>query len=182
MRDSVELLLPDSFVHPLFYPKTTTIQFNKRISFEEEFEKNYFVFDIAATLLSLDEFNAPWINTKETIPIVFKKWEHQKKGIGSSFQNRDRASAKIPMIRSLSYFISCLNWVNEKPVCSLQNINEMIVRLKYKPINVAERLSFITDNPDHYHSFIQLSQLFEEFEKQFYKIESLKKVSPNHPN
>ncbi|MBE4910246.1 GTPase [Bacillus luteolus] len=179
MSDTVELLLPESFLHPLFYQNTTTIQFNKQVSYEEGLEKDYFLFDIAATVLTQNEFNAPWINKKDAVTTVLKKWKLQKEIIGEFFKKRDRASAKVPMIRSLSYLICCLNWVNEKPVCSLKNINSMIVCLKYKPINVAERLSFITDNPNHYHSYIQLSQLFEEFEKQFYKIESLKKASPN---
>ncbi len=177
MSDIIEFLLPESFLHPLFYPVATTVQFNKQVSYEEGLEKDYFLFDIAATLLTQNEFNAPWINQKDAVTTVLKKWKQQKEVIGEFFQKRDRASAKVPMIRSLSYLICCLNWVNEIPVHSLQNINAMIVGLKYKPINVAERLSFITDNPDHYHSYIQLSQLFEEFEKQFYIIESKKSIT-----
>jgi hypothetical protein len=177
MSDLVEVLLPELFIHPLFYPEIMTLQFNTQISIEDGLEQDYFIFDIAADI-KLPLTLTPWKNTEEVLPLLLDKWEHKKEEIGGYFQNRDRASAKEPMIRSLSYLICFLSWTNEKPVNSLQNLNKFLSDLKYKPINIEERLAFITSNPDHYHSFVQLTQLFEEFKKQYFKIRSLKKVSP----
>ena len=41
--------------------------------------------------------------------------------------------------------------------------------LKIKPINIRERLDYIIQNPNKFHSFIQLSELFVEMEKLFRK-------------
>jgi hypothetical protein len=70
---------------------------------------------------------------------------------------------------SIGYFFECLFGVNGYTVPELTNWQQEINHLRIKPINVSERLEFIMDKPNNYHSFVQLSQLFEEFTKQYYK-------------
>jgi hypothetical protein len=59
--------------------------------------------------------------------------------------------------------------MNEVVILNLENLQIEINKMPIKPLNFQERLAFILNQPNHYHSFIQLTGLYEEIEKQYYK-------------
>ena len=168
--------LPILFQDPLFYPnQDIELIISNTISLEDVLCQHYFLYDIAV-YLRMKDFYEPWKHSEQSIPLLLKSWEGKKEELKMIFGDRDRRMAKEPMIRSISYFICFLFWGNQLSVPYLKNINQAIVQLKCKPINIEERLAFIYSKPDYYQSFIQLSQLFEEFEKQYYKLLILKRT------
>ncbi len=149
--------IPTTFLHPLFFQEEEQVDI-----FEKEFplamKEFYFYYDIT-------EIDRPWERIEETIPIVLTQWDNLKQTIHQAFENRQRKKAKQPMVIGLSYMICALHWLNGKKVCSLL----LEEKLSIAPINYKERLQFIVERCDMYPSFVQLSQLFEELEKNFYK-------------
>lgn len=109
----------------------------------------------------------------EPIGDIFKQWEKQQVIIGEFFKRREKNLASEPMSECLILFLQALLLGNGKELNLLTNWKEEVNGLKIKPVNAIERLSYINNAPNHYHSFIQLQQLFEEFHKS-YKIAKLK--------
>lgn len=100
---------------------------------------------------------------------MFMQWKEESELLTGYFRKRNRQAALEPMLRGLANFISITTWLNNK---ILTNANELLVvldSLTNKPINLNERISFVMKQPDHYHSFIQLSSLYTELEKLYYK-------------
>lgn len=81
------------------------------------------------------------------------------------------------MIDGVSLFICCLYWSSGKPVGHLDLRNTDWNSFDVQPMNVHERLNYILIRPEQYHSFVQLDQLFQECEKQFSKIMTLKNTN-----
>ena len=76
---------------------------------------------------------------------------------------------KASMTNALHLFFEFLFWTNEREVPNFIPTKQDFSTLHIKPINLTERIFFILSKLEHYHSFIQLSQLFDEFTKQYYK-------------
>lgn len=152
--------MPNEFVHPLFFRADDAVQIMDA-PFPEAMKQVYFYYDITG-------IRAPWEEI-EAIPAVFTLWQKEKESLTHYFAKRDRASAREPMVRGLSYLLICLHWVNGKRVESVKEWEKEIAALAVKPVNAIERLQFIFARPDMYHSFIQLSELFVETEKLYYK-------------
>ena len=72
------------------------------------------------------------------------------------------------MVKALSLFMKLLFWSNGSPV-TLNNLKKDLGNLSIKPINIVDRLSFIMENPSLYPSFLQLSELFVEQHKAYYR-------------
>ncbi len=113
------------------------------------------------------------ISTQEYRDVIIKEmflqWKEESELLTGYFRIRNRKSASEPMLRGLANFISMSTWLNDK---ILTNLNELLIELdtlSIKPINLNERISFVIKQPDHYHSFIQLSGLYTELEKLYYK-------------
>lgn len=158
--------VPNEFVHPLFFRAGDNVQASDA-PFPEAMKHVYFYYDIIGT-------KAPWEEI-ESLAAVFPLWYEERDRLESCFAKRDRASAREPMIRGLSYFLVCLHWLNGKRVEQVNEWEKAIAALAVKPVNVIERLQFIFARPDLYHSFIQLSELFHETEKLYYKTLAKKK-------
>ncbi|MGG2028159.1 YpoC family protein [Gottfriedia sp. S16(2024)] len=107
--------------------------------------------------------------SEEIIKQMFIEWKDESKHISNYFKQRNRKLACEPMIRGLANFISILTWINGQMLLNLNNLLLELDKLKIKPINLDERISFVLNQPDHYHSFIQLSGLYTELEKLYYK-------------
>jgi hypothetical protein len=103
-------------------------------------------------------------NYDNRISLLIENWLELKKELTELFEKRDRKNALEPMKKGIEIFLHFLLWCNE--IESFDN-EETIGNLKWKPVNVTERLSFIKTRPDLYHSFIQLTELMTEQEKQF---------------
>lgn len=172
------IAIPDLFFrHPFFGNREREILYDETSSFTEIMQQAYFVYDIAAVqLLGLYK---PWENPEEAVSAVLSLWKETKQEIALLLRQRKRGEARGPMIHFTAHFLSILHWMNGVRVSSLQNVEQSMCHLQVKPINAGERILFILEGPDHYHSFIQLSQLYEEVEKQFFKQMAIKKTSPS---
>ncbi len=129
----------------------------------------YFYYDIVSAK------PAPWEQTEKSLPPLFQLWKEEKEQLKAYFSQRDRAAARAPMIRGLSYLIVLLFWLNGRRTQNVRTWRNELELLPLVPINCVERLQFIFDRCDAYHSFVQLDKLFEEAEKLFYKQKSIMK-------
>ncbi|MED1907342.1 YpoC family protein [Cytobacillus firmus] len=114
----------------------------------------------------------PWENNAKYIPVLFDEWAGQKDLLDMHFTNRDQKAALGPMKVSLGVFLQLLYWSNSKPA----NLQEDPGELTIKPVNLKERLDFIAARPAFYHSYIQLSELMTEMEKQYMKMLALEQM------
>ena len=115
----------------------------------------------------------PWEIPDQTIPSVINEWGKIKEELTIKFSNRDHVVVEL-MRKGIALFYEVLYWSNDQPVV-LENGMDM--NLAIKPINSEERLKFILSRMNNYHSFIQLTELFIEMEKIFWKQEIMKKAS-----
>jgi len=99
----------------------------------------------------------------------FNLWYQEKEEIARLFKMRDKKAAAEPMNRQIENFLDVLFKINKKLKSSSEALLDDIDDLSIKPINCKERLSFLFERPAHYHSFIQLAELYEELEKQYKK-------------
>jgi hypothetical protein len=108
------------------------------------------------------------------IPQLLRRWEELKPLLAKHFENRETEKALVPMGEGIEIFLNFLYLTNDmqwdKQVAS-------IMELQWKPVNVIERISFIKKRPNLFHSFIQLSELISEQEKQYNKKIAIKKMT-----
>ncbi|MDM5154171.1 GTPase [Bacillus sp. DX1.1] len=167
------LQIPDEFqCIPFFESDVKKIEYDTDQSFVELLESTYFLFDI-------EKQYKPWSEIETSIPAVLDVWKAKKEDISILFRNRKRKEAKEPMIQFAAHLVSILHWLNGQLVPGMKEIEKEIEKLKIKPVNFRERYLFITAQPDHYHSFIQITQLYEEIEKLYVKALLIKKKSPS---
>lgn len=104
----------------------------------------------------------------EKMAEIFNEWKEKSPFIADCFKKRDRNKAKEPMEYFFKQFLMALFIGNWKTVDDLDLLKwkENVKKLDGLPVNAIERLSFIEEQPDHYQSFIQLSELFSEWEKK----------------
>ncbi|MGG2092850.1 YpoC family protein [Bacillus sp. S13(2024)] len=157
------LEIPNDFRCSPFFEEETVIEYNAEKSFGELLKETCFFFDI-------DQRYKPWNEIEKSISTVLSLWKEQKEEISILFRNRNKKEAKDPMVRFAGHLLSILHWMNGTSVVSLQDMNGRIERLENKPVNFMERFLFIMKQPDHYHSFIQLTQLYEEMEKLYVRV------------
>jgi hypothetical protein len=154
--------IPKSFQNSIFFHEQTNIYYNQA---DDMLLNSIFIYDIAASLGL--EWKRPWINADHYIVMMIEEWTKHKPLLKEMFQQRNRVDARPYMIKCIGYFVMSLFWFNDRPVSSIQNLEALINDLPQKPVNTLERLRFVLNSPDYYHSFIQLDQLFEELNKQF---------------
>jgi hypothetical protein len=155
--------VPNEFAHPLFFREGEVIEVKEELAFPQMMKTVPFYYDMTAR----EPF--PWDHLEQSIPAVLQLWNEEKAALEHCFARRDRRAARQPMIRGLSYLLSCLFWLNGKRVSNVRHWQEEIRALPVTPVNCLERLQFIFDRYDVYHSFIQLCELFEETAKLAYK-------------
>ncbi|MGD6962209.1 YpoC family protein [Fictibacillus phosphorivorans] len=102
----------------------------------------------------------------EKIENIFIEWKEKSKEIALHFKNRNKQQAKEPMKYFLQQLLKTIYLGNGVQPDDLMNYKNDLKEFKHIPVNAIERLSFIEDQPDHYQSFIQLSELFSEWEKK----------------
>jgi hypothetical protein len=161
------ITIPFSFQHPLFFSEDV-LTIHRETTFNESLKGSPFLYDLLHQL-KMDEWEKPWERRDVYISRLFARWNMEKEGIGQCFQKRNRTAALKPMVLSIGHFVSALFWVNGVPVPSLKNLGEDIKALSYKPINAAERIDFLLQQPNQYHSYIQLEQLYGELIKVYHK-------------
>lgn len=100
---------------------------------------------------------------------TIQDWFLEKEKIAHLFRIRDKKAALVPMSEQIASFLNLLFLINNIRVPKSEISMEHIEKLELKPINCKERLAFLMESPAHYHSFIQLSELYEELEKLYRK-------------
>jgi hypothetical protein len=167
MHDAENIYLvkiSSNFQHPLFFDKTE-LTIRKSEDFMELLTFP-FIYDLLYVNGKL--YNSPpWEKPHEILPKLYKKWSELNPIIKEYFANRDRSGALEPMKISIALFLDTLYWGNNQPVTNIKNWENQLKSLVIKPVNVEERLSYIIHTPNHYLSFVQLLQLFDELQKKF---------------
>lgn len=124
-----------------------------------------FYFDMLYEFSSTHFDQWPWERDASTDQIL-EKWEVTKELPKVAFSNRKPKVARPYMIQLTAHLISFLFWSEGKPVhFSKPNFSELET-LDVAPVNSVERLQFICESPDHYHSFVQLTALYDEARKK----------------
>jgi hypothetical protein len=167
-----EFEIPSSFNRAPFYKTGATLTVMEKAEIGHTAP---FYFDI------LHEINAsfyqewPWESDKGATKIL-EKWEELKPIPERFFNERAPELARPYMVRFTDYFICYLFWSEGKPVRFPSSIKDSVKTCQIAPVNVSERLGFVCESPGHYHSFIQLTSLFEEARKKqaLYKIKQKK--------
>jgi hypothetical protein len=175
-NDAITIPVPAAFHHPLFYSTSSqelTIHFP--LSFSEGLKLTPFLYDILEA--AHEALYQPWKQPERYLPAVLKQWTENKMNLDQLFKMRNRKDARKPMVDSISLFLDFLFWMNRKPVTKLLDW-DIVEKLDVKPMNIRERLDFMLQKPDLYHSFIQLCELFVEAEKQYVKLLAMKKQTP----
>ncbi|MFT4413055.1 YpoC family protein [Fredinandcohnia humi] len=105
----------------------------------------------------------------ESISELMNNWNNRKEVLSTLFRQRDKDSIQEPMNESIVDYFHFLFWSNEREAPNMERCFDIIEQLEYKPMNLKERFDYIRKNPSHYHSFIQLSELYNEQSKQYAK-------------
>lgn len=117
----------------------------------------------------------PWLVQGAWVKDILMEWKKEEEHLKALFKGRSKGIMES-MRKSIARFYVLLYWSNKHPV-RLENWQSSIEHFSLKPVNVIERLTFVRNNPALYHSFIQLSQLFEEQHKQYAKHQALNQTA-----
>lgn len=120
--------------------------------------------------LQEEDGDEPWNHFSEkNMKELFIEWQSLEEKMKEIFSERKNNNDKKKMIVfGVALFLKFLFWTNQKPV-QLSSLDKQIALLEDKPFNIQERLQFIIDHPLLHHSFVQLSELFIEQKKIYYK-------------
>ncbi len=172
MTEHITLSIPKELEHPFFFSdiKKIKVEPTSLASFSLSIP---FLYE-AAYYSKVDALK-PWESHEDYIPLLLKEWNAIKPVLEDFFSRRDIKEVEKPMKFGISLLLEFVYWTNEHPVQFSQTT--LIRKLKIMPVNLEERLSFILSRPTLHHSFIQLSELMVEMEKQYVKQMALKKAS-----
>lgn len=110
----------------------------------------------------------------DQIILLLNRWLEVKQELTEVFESRESKRALEPMKQGIDVFQKFLFWSNGNELILEE---KYIKELKWKPFNVSERLTFIKNRPNVYHSFIQLNELMNEQEKLYNKKLVIEKVT-----
>ncbi|WP_174733977.1 YpoC family protein [Mesobacillus harenae] len=173
MTDQFSFMIPKELSSPLFFPEQTFVwseTYNQKLSV-----KPILLYELAH--YSNISAIKPWEDPIDNVPLIWQEWKQEKILLGEIFKKRNKSAKKetiMGMTNSAGLLLEYLYWTNGQPV-RLDELS-LINHLNVKPVNATERISFILDRPNSFPSFIQLSELFAEQEKQFEKAKALKKL------
>lgn len=171
--EKMRILVPKAFCHPLFYETNDEIIIKNGVKAKEVLSMPPFYFDIVASELHL------WESPEQVLPVIFQTWTDEKERVAPLFRKKNKEEARIQVIKWLAALLDSIYWTNHCPIKNVLNWQDEVKNLQIQPINSIERLNFIFENPHHYHSFIQITQLFLEVEKLYYKSVILNKERRN---
>ncbi|WP_079509521.1 YpoC family protein [Mesobacillus jeotgali] len=107
---------------------------------------------------------------------ILSEWNRYNSELAHYFSNRDSTSALPVMKKAIALFKDFLfitNGLNEE----FHSLGDCTI----KPVNVAERLAFISSRPGLFHSYKQLAELFAEQEKQYARQTALNTAKNKRP-
>lgn len=172
----VNIQIPASFQHDIFYT-VTQIEVDEKTDRKTAALSYPFWYEIAYE--NGIAGTPPWQeNINQHIKAFMQWWEEHLPFLDECWDERDKEKAAPYMRLGLAHWLCTLFWMNERPVPSAEP-EELIAesrKLAHKPINVEERLSFLLEYPNYFHSYLQLKELYTEVKKK----EALAKRSRNH--
>lgn len=162
--------VPKELTHPFFFPDdmiTWDMENETKLNLEVPF-----IYEVA--YFSGHESQKPWNDDPEgNISALLKEWLKVKEIIRIPFDKRDK-KATIPLMRKgIGLFLEFLHWSNGQPTKLHPEIEYHLFEIK--PVNIKERLEFITARPNLHHSYMQLVELMSELEKGYKKSIVMKK-------
>jgi hypothetical protein len=137
---------------------------------------NFFAFEILYYNGEEPE-QSPWLQRDNAVKVVIDTWNKEKGTIFEQYKSRDK-SVQQNMKKGIALFYMLLFWSNSVPV-SLREWHLDCKELSLKPVNVEERVSFIKQNTKLYHSFVQLTELFQEQHKLVAKDRAINNLKKN---
>lgn len=118
------------------------------------------------------------MNTDESVRNILIEWNKSKTKLAECFIKRDTEKALPLMESAIELFREFLFSSNGLEAVESLTYEECYI----KPVNVNDRLNFISSRPRLYHSYIQLSELFAEQEKQYARQLALKNAKNKRPD
>ncbi|MEH7380751.1 YpoC family protein [Bacillus sp. JJ1533] len=113
------------------------------------------------------------MDNEKLISAITEKWGARQEYLTDLFRNREKAAIVEPMGEAIDDFLAFLYFLNGKGTPDKKTLQQGLIGLKYKPINLEERLLFILKKPNQYHSFVQLNELYHELLKLHVKMKIL---------
>lgn len=108
---------------------------------------------------------------------TLRQWSRYKLELSEHFKDRNSEKALPLMEKALELFGKFLFLSN-----GLDPDSHTIEDCSIKPVNVKERLDFISSRPKLFHSYIQLAELFAEQQKQYASKIALIKAKNKRPD
>ncbi|MDM5331259.1 YpoC family protein [Neobacillus sp. CF12] len=112
-------------------------------------------------------------NSSDSITLLLTEWKTIKAELEILYRNRDKKNTLHVMNKGIGLFLLFLFWSNDSHV----KVKELkpLDSLEIIPVNLDERLGFIINRPNLFHSYRQLSELMMEQEKLYAKKNIVKK-------
>lgn len=105
---------------------------------------------------------------------IIQAWKDNHETIATLFHERKYQEAKQPVIYYTNQLILVLEILNDaKDHVRHMNLDRTLAALPHAPFNSHERIPFILEQPEQYHCYIQLNELYKETEKLYAKVEIL---------
>lgn len=141
---------------------------------------NAYIFNVSPTVFSVDEafyhdekIEIPWENHGTWHKELIDSWKIDQEELAVLFQNRQNKQTLTTMSKGAAKLIQFVYWANNQPVDFTKWDS---IDFKFAPVNFKERMNFIFVRPTLHHSFIQLGEMFVEFEKIYEKALALNKL------
>ncbi|MCK1991276.1 hypothetical protein GW626_13105 [Peribacillus muralis] len=167
MTQLVSVKVPKELDHPLFFPEKKIV-LDKELYAEWSVSIPYESFPYEVLYLSDVVSYTPWLKGTEHVKEVLEKWKQIDSECRLLFSERKAGQTLGLMKRGISLFLAAVFWLHGRPVM-LSAWQGQMESFETIPVNVTERLSFILSRPAFFPSYRQLSELFQEFEKQYVK-------------
>ena len=162
----MNIIVPISFQREPFYKKGDVITISEQWN-GLFIEMPPFYFNITKQQSS---FTSEWMIK------LFEEWKLEKNNVQTFFKQKNGNYISNMMRRFIAHFTEALFWINDEEIDDLHVLGDSISHFKWKPINSSERLEYIIAHYKKYHAFIQLSELYTELEKLYYKKRQIEKV------
>jgi hypothetical protein len=119
------------------------------------------------------QLEVPTENSSDSISLLLTEWNTIKAELEILYRNRDQKNTLHGMKKGIGLFLRFLYWSNDSHV----KVKELkpLDSLEIIPVNLDERLGFIINRPNLFHSYRQLSELMMEQEKLYAKTNIVKK-------
>ncbi|MGY3715011.1 YpoC family protein [Sutcliffiella cohnii] len=161
----MDITVPTSFQREPFYKTGDTITTSE--------QWNGLFIDLPSFYFNITKQQSN-INSEWLIKL-FEEWKVEKRKVQTLFKEKNGEYISNVMRKFIAHFTEVLFWINDEVILDLHVLGDSISLFKWQPINSSERLEYIIAHYKKYHAWIQLSELYTELEKLYYKKRQLVK-------